>query len=1138
MTRPAIVIGLGGTGQWVLTFLKKDLLEIGGGRMPQGVKLLCFDTTSKATAETGKASKKEDEKAVRAGSVELTKDIEFIPIGENVGQLASQIAQGDHPHMQWFPAGSFLGKLPPAAFNTKEGSGQIRQMGRISLFRDLAAARNSQILSRLRAAMQSLQQDVSRNMQLEVIIVSSLAGGTGAGMLVDMALLVREQARFLVSENYVVRGFFLLPRAFTTGGVGQDRDMLARSFAAWRELDRFMIVSERFGLRQINYHEREQDLRIKIGKRAYDVSYLVDPARQGVNSLDNVAPEEGVYPAMAHCISAFLDEIAGARYTEFVATNLAGQLAQLPRGAYHSAVGSYTLKVPVYYAREKFSHQLGLDVLDRFLAPDKNDKGSVYRVSGLRNQEKGDLLNGWPAVREFMSTTAINIDGQEIPNTKLLPLIAQVRFEEGQKEARLLQQWARGGHSRVGRPIISALTDVSQDDEGKRLMAETNDELTLEIWDKLPPSRIAGDTPLLGYPRITGKMDEVRHEHYGREGIPGEKLRGLFGKALEQAKHTQMVRFQQLLAAWTVVNLNGFSDDAGVARAGKIGYVQDFYRELVATFNYFTGFLNMVRAIRNDDMKMTRRAQEAAGQAQQIYLRKRDKRCWFTFWDGFLHPEAFRAQRNYLRAEQNRIDVRKDEILLDFLAETAVEMRDYAELTLQEISSWITHLATGAPGTTSLYQAAVSSLDNVKVNHEIDKRAGKVSEVVGEHEYQQNEAHIRQTMAALVWRVHTGSGRLSIDLGIQTPSDDPDAPPRYEPFQRDGERPEQSNLNRLVEMAERPYFTLQQERPLAREIMRIYDSGEKLADSTNQKAEVLYLTSNVKMGPRINSCYVRVHSDLDEKTSNYFRAYEDQMRSLNTNITGNNLQLVDSEDRHKMTIIRTDDLMPSTDFEMFYACRDAYIKQVTDAFRPVPAAELHVFPAEINACYYEAEMPRLLRQPYKTIHPEVVALLEDRERFEMFFRAKALGFIRLNEGDGRPFWAYKLPDDPEPLYITVPKDSLEVKEQDDIFQVIHNFALEGRDQRTGVGNALRIEWSDLRSAILKTQRELGATEAAQKYRQEIDNEEGLVNWIRAEVKKRRSAVAEDENRQAVAVEYQDLADVAQVVLLRAIDSVR
>jgi hypothetical protein len=226
MTRPAIVIGLGGTGQWVLTFLKKDLLEIGGGVMPPGVKLLSFDTTSTTTAKTGQAGKREEEEDIRAGSVRLVEGKEFIPIGDNVGALASEIAAGKHSHLQWFPARSFISKLPPAAFNTKEGSGQIRHMGRITVFRDLAAINQSKVLSHLRAAMLDLQGKVSRDMQLEIIIVSSLAGGTGAGMLVDIALLVRAQAAKLVANNYVVRGFFILPRAFAVGGLGKDATCL------------------------------------------------------------------------------------------------------------------------------------------------------------------------------------------------------------------------------------------------------------------------------------------------------------------------------------------------------------------------------------------------------------------------------------------------------------------------------------------------------------------------------------------------------------------------------------------------------------------------------------------------------------------------------------------------------------------------------------------------------------------------------------------------------------------------------------------------------------------------------------------------------------------------------------------------
>lgn len=47
-TRPTLVIGLGGTGQWVLTMIKKkSYLKWSNDQMPQNVRLLCFDTTSR-----------------------------------------------------------------------------------------------------------------------------------------------------------------------------------------------------------------------------------------------------------------------------------------------------------------------------------------------------------------------------------------------------------------------------------------------------------------------------------------------------------------------------------------------------------------------------------------------------------------------------------------------------------------------------------------------------------------------------------------------------------------------------------------------------------------------------------------------------------------------------------------------------------------------------------------------------------------------------------------------------------------------------------------------------------------------------------------------------------------------------------
>jgi hypothetical protein len=1037
--------------------------------------------------------------------------------------------------LQWFPAKSFLSKLPPAAFNTKEGSGQIRHMGRLSVFRDLSALQKSEVVSRLRAAIQDVQKMVSRDSQLEIVIVGSMAGGTGAGMLIDMAILTREQASRLVSNNYVVRGFFVLPRAFTASGIGEGREMLARSFAAWRELDRFMIVGERYGVRQINYHEQNKDLRIEINRRAFDVSYMLDPARQAVNSLDSVKPEEGLFPAIAQIVALIMDDKAGKAYTEFVTTNLSGKLAQLPRHPYHSAVGSYTIKVPVYYAQEKFSHQLALDVLKEFLAPELNDKRRVYRVSEVRNQEPSAAQPGWTSVRGFMGASALNVDGNDISNTKFMPMVSEIRDKNALRENAIVQQWARGGLTQGQSRVLISLTDIGQDEEGKLISRNITDELQIPIWRDVPPSRKAGDTPDQAFPRIKARVSEVRAEHYGVDTASGERLRGKYGKALEHAKNAQVSRYKKILHAWTITNLNGLNSDARLARGGKIGYARAFYDDLVKTFSYFGEFLNKVRLVRNEELRLGARSREAADRALKTYELERGKSCPFAFFDDFVHPDAHRAQRNYLQAVQRDIDVRKDDILLDVLAETAGEMEKIAQNTLNEIDNWIAHLAVGDPAVDieSLYSSAVQSLDNVNVNHELDKRLSKVSKIIGEHEYQPDSTYIAEAIKALRWDVSIEDKVLTLNCGVDMPAAEQDKPAKYTPFQRAGEKPELYNLDLILKLAERPYAVLHSERPLAKEIVKVYPTGKKLAEDIHALADPLYMVGSVPQGPEIVACYIRVHSNVNEETTNYFADFEKEMKDRKVNIKGSSLTLVDSEDHHKLTVVQSDDLIPSTDFEMWHKCKDAYIAQVTDPHRGIPAAELHIFPAEITACYYESKMPSVLGQDYRILHPEVVALLEEKERFEMFFRAIALGFLKVDDSKGQPFWAFKLPGDTEPLYVTIPSTKLDGSSEEDVFNVAHNFVMEGCDQRPGMGQARGINWDKLREAILVKQREL-KEKAPKRYQDEIDNPKGIIKKMRADVENRRSKVSDTNLRSIIGQEYLDLADLATVVYKEAI----
>lgn len=90
-------------------------------------------------------------------------------------------------------------------------------------------------------------------------------------------------------------------------------------------------------------------------------------------------------------------------------------------------------------------------------------------------------------------------------------------------------------------------------------------------------------------------------------------------------------------------------------------------------------------------------------------------------------------------------------------------------------------------------------------------------------------------------------------------------------------------------MAERPYAALHKERPLAKEIVKVYPTGKRLAeDIANELAEPMYMVGSVPRGPEVVACYIRVHSNVDEDTTKYFADFEQEMKDRKTNIKGSN----------------------------------------------------------------------------------------------------------------------------------------------------------------------------------------------------------------------------------------------------------
>lgn len=209
MSIPTLTIGLGGTGVLAVRALKKlyqglpDDDPPGGlpkeERVPASFLALDFDRSALYAGDAAQrfADLDEDEffylnpKGIQEMLLNLDR-------GENGGLAWEKV-------LQWFPDRARI-QIPPSEVEAN-GASQLRVLGRIGFFL------NDQVIERmLRLKLNDLGSEVDPHRLAEdkrVVIVSSIAGGTGAGMLVDMCYVARRQ---LMRPR--VFAYVLLPEVF------------------------------------------------------------------------------------------------------------------------------------------------------------------------------------------------------------------------------------------------------------------------------------------------------------------------------------------------------------------------------------------------------------------------------------------------------------------------------------------------------------------------------------------------------------------------------------------------------------------------------------------------------------------------------------------------------------------------------------------------------------------------------------------------------------------------------------------------------------------------------------------------------------------------------------------------------------
>ncbi len=219
MNAPTLLVGLGGAGSKIVERVRRMTEEDGN----ENISFVVFDTDSNELEEIKR----------RNPSMYTVQTSTNQKVGE-------YLSHDTHARDTWFPVNAVLNNK-----SLTEGAGQVRSVSRLAF----ETAVRSNKMEPLRQAIQNLfkVEENRPDQALRVVIVSSLAGGTGSGLVLPVALYIQNylNTAFPGSSN-IARGFFLLPEVFyeVIHGQAERNNLKANAYAALRELDAFMMKSD------------------------------------------------------------------------------------------------------------------------------------------------------------------------------------------------------------------------------------------------------------------------------------------------------------------------------------------------------------------------------------------------------------------------------------------------------------------------------------------------------------------------------------------------------------------------------------------------------------------------------------------------------------------------------------------------------------------------------------------------------------------------------------------------------------------------------------------------------------------------------------------------------------------------------
>ncbi len=373
-TQPTLVIGLGGTGRWTLTYLKKAVLETNYGRMPETVRFLLFDThESELEADT---------EAVRVGGVELDES-EYVLLDEDPAHPAEVLERTRRmrdepdvePHLRgWWPAEE-LSKLPLEQMQISRGTNQRRPLGRMALFLDLEhGVEESRFWSSVRETIATV---TAAGGDPTVFIAASAAGGTGSGLAVDAAYMTRRMCHDEGQTGVTINLLLALQNSFAS--LGDQLGLTGpNAFATLRELDRFLACRER-RFPMVYSADGSNPANGRLDSPLLDNCFVFDGERE-VRPLSDEHPKRGIFPAMADVIHTFLYTTPGGSFDhELKKKKSVAELEREQSGhGVVSSLGTFVFRLPMYEFLQSFKFRFARELLAELVGAERDEQGQWH----------------------------------------------------------------------------------------------------------------------------------------------------------------------------------------------------------------------------------------------------------------------------------------------------------------------------------------------------------------------------------------------------------------------------------------------------------------------------------------------------------------------------------------------------------------------------------------------------------------------------------------------------------------------------------------------------------------------------------------------------------------------------------------